>query len=629
MTTPIKHLLISLFIILCHQVNAQTDLLKRTCSLHAEQMTIKELLDTLQQQCDVHFSYRSNIISCDSTITVHLNHTTLEHTLKNILGTPYEFKVTGHHIIILYNAGRKKNNQPLIINGNITNCFNGHGVQHVSVYIPEAHVSTLTSNDGQFHLELPNMRHPVWLNICRRGYDDTLLLINDTKQPIAIALCNSSEHLTIPTAHHLQRINPLREDPTLVKLLVPRQSVINANNLDKVYERRPAQISFLPGVGSNYVSGGVIHNSFSINILSGYSGGVDGVELGGLLNVVRNDVHGLQVGGLGNNTGGTLHGVQLAGIFNRTNEKAIGLQTAGIYNFTYHQFTGIQLGGLMNRNEKNFTGGQFAGFINHTTDTLRGIQLAGLFNHTPGSITGLQIAGTGNIAGNKVQGIQLSGIFNSCDTLHGSQMSGIMNRCTGTLQGFQFTGIINYAQNLKGVQLGLVNISERSSGIALGLFNYVKYGYRAVEVVTDELFFHGIEYKSGARHFYTLYKLTIKPGSDTWLAPGIGWGTHFNLGGHWMMSADITVSSLNKGSLASNKLSLWQRSSITLEYALSPALTLMAGPTFNQHTSENSFPISETRPKLPWKSVTRQDENKMRTTTWPGAIFAVRYNLTR
>jgi hypothetical protein len=74
-------------------------------------------------------------------------------------------------------------------------------------------------------------------------------------------------------------------------------------------------ISIVPPLESHFWHPNPIKR-VSFNALVGSSGGIDGIELGGGLNVVRGDVRGLQLAGLGNVIGGGVNGLQLAPVFN-------------------------------------------------------------------------------------------------------------------------------------------------------------------------------------------------------------------------------------------------------------------------------------------------------------------------
>jgi len=138
----------------------------------------------------------------------------------------------------------------------------------------------------------------------------------------------------------------------------------------------PAQVSFVYPVGTTGSRSIEYQFNFSLNVLVGSSGGIDGFEVGGLLNVNKTNVRGVQTAGLGNISNGEVKGMQTGGLFNIASRMR-GFQVAGILNKT-ESAKGLQVGGLTNINTGTLSGVQIAGLFNQTK-RLKGVQL-GLIN---------------------------------------------------------------------------------------------------------------------------------------------------------------------------------------------------------------------------------------------------------
>src|SRR5690554_114540 len=65
-------------------------------------------------------------------------------------------------------------------------------------------------------------------------------------------------------------------------------------------ETRPFQATFITPFGTNGADAPRIENKFSLNMLAGVNGGVQGFEAGGLANVILGSVRGSQLAGLAN-----------------------------------------------------------------------------------------------------------------------------------------------------------------------------------------------------------------------------------------------------------------------------------------------------------------------------------------
>ncbi len=137
-------------------------------------------------------------------------------------------------------------------------------------------------------------------------------------------------------------------------------------------------------------------NQVSLNLIGGYTAGVNGVEVGGVFNINQKDARHFQV----------------AGAFNLVGRHVRGVQIAGVSNIAVQQVSGVQVAGVNNRGG-DARGMQVSGLFNVAENT-KGVQLAGLMNKST-SETGVQVAGILNIAG-KVKGVQLAPLLNIADS---------------------------------------------------------------------------------------------------------------------------------------------------------------------------------------------------------------------
>lgn len=104
-----------------------------------------------------------------------------------------------------------------------------------------------------------------------------------------------------------------------------------------------SQFTFAYPLGTNGMDAISKSNKFSFNVLYGVNGGLDGLEIGGLLNYNHGAVNGVQLAGLGNVNREYTSGLMWAGCFNLTLDDARGVQFADL-NITTGDFTGVQAG---------------------------------------------------------------------------------------------------------------------------------------------------------------------------------------------------------------------------------------------------------------------------------------------
>ncbi|MCF8346703.1 MAG: hypothetical protein K9G38_05785 [Bacteroidales bacterium] len=309
------------------------------------------------------------------------------------------------------------------------------------------------------------------------------------------------------------------------------------------YETSPFQFTFfVPPFSSNGLDNANYVNDVSLNLFIGVSGGVDGMELGGFINVDRFFVRGSQGAGFGNSVGGFLDGFQAAGFFNAvggdaryvqgagfiniTGGNQFGLQGAGFANVVGNDLTGFQGAGFANVVGGNMNGFQGAGFMNVTGDSTSGFQASGFMNVARKYQEGAQAAGFGNLAETGKVNLQASGFFNVADEIEGAQVAGFINKA-GYVKGFQAAGFINLADSI--------------DGIPVAPFSIVRYnGYQRLEIAASETQFQA-SFRLGVEKFYTIYGIgkTFVPASR-WMY-GAGAGTQLPLGERSFMNIEAMV----------------------------------------------------------------------------------------
>ena len=90
---------------------------------------------------------------------------------------------------------------------------------------------------------------------------------------------------------------------------------------DEKSSSQTTQITFAYPLGTNGTDAMHVSNSFSFNVLYGLNGGLDGIELGGIMNYNIGDVSGFQLSGIANANMEQTSGVMWAGCLNLSAEK--------------------------------------------------------------------------------------------------------------------------------------------------------------------------------------------------------------------------------------------------------------------------------------------------------------------
>jgi hypothetical protein len=449
-------------------------LLTKPVNITANRQRIADVLEIVANQGNFYFSYNSNIIKRDSLVSISGEQRTVQSILNALFSSEFEFKETGNYIIIrraplkltLTTEQSQTNNNVYLVSGYITDDLTGEKIVAASVYEKQRLVAALSNEQGYFSLKLKTKYKSAAISVSKEFYEDTTVLVRTGyNQQLSVTLMPStingtmviagaplrnapdSIYISIPqpdsstTLYLYKKFDSITVQRTaLGNFLLSQRLKLQSINLNKFFTARPVQVSFTPGLSTNGKMNAQVKNNFSLNVLGGYAGGVNGMELGGLFNLDKKSVKYLQIAGLFNIVGGAVTGLQIAGINNTVLDSVNGVQLAGYYN--------------------------------HVMADMHGLQVSGGVNFTLKKTTGVQVAGTGNISG-VVDGVQIAGLF-------------------------------NFTKKLHGVQIGLVNIADSSDGYSIGLINVILKGYHKLSVSANELTPLNLAFKTGNSKLYSI-----------------------------------------------------------------------------------------------------------------------------
>lgn len=609
MNSKIRYFLLILMLTLVAQNSSSQVDLYRKISVNVQNLLIPQTLHVIEQDYNFFFAYNSRQIPAYDRVSMNERNIALKRALDKILSNRFAYTTIGNHVILRL-KGINTESEDFMILG-VVESPDGLPLDSAVVYAVKENKAVITNNDGAFHLRL---KQPTqYIHISCPDYVDTLLIAGTLNKEKIIKLNRKVPTILSPVEIQALNVSSTQkqfEKLALVRNLVP-QSALYLNRQVKTIRSIPVQVSFVPGMGSQQLTKGLNVNSFSLNILAGYSKGVSGFEIGGLANITESNVKGGQVAGLANVVNGQINGLQLAGIFNYTFNKVSGVQISGVGNVSNHDVEGLQLAGVSNNNK---------GAVN-------GVQLSGVLNTNLRKITGLQLAGIANIQVDQITGCQISGIYGLASDVKGVQFSGIMSHTTHDVSGVQVSSLLNKARKLNGLQFGLVNIADTiENGVQVGLFNFVKNGYRALEFTKDETYYCNFMYKTGGKKLYSILDAGI--GKDK---VGVGYGVGFIQPIYRRLS--VNIDAIYSALLATNSSDTYQGGIINfrlgLNYRLEKHLTLTGGLSLNQYDpdkenekSGSAGRISFIRNSSNIISQAFQDNNKI---MWFGWFFGVRF----
>ena len=366
-------------------------------------------------------------------------------------------------------------------------------------------------------------------------------------------------------------------------------------NFDKV----PFAMGLFPPINTNGTNAGNCINQVSINLISGYSGGLAGLEFAGLTNTELDFVRGAQFAGFGNFVNGEFTGFQFAGFANFNRNIARGFQFAGFGNFNYAEANGVLFSGFANFTNGKSLAIQMAGFANFCED-VEGIQasgfanivkgdgkvfqFAGLTNITLGKVNGAQFAGFLNYSKEKMEKLQVAGVGNIAQgDVKGVQLAGLANIANGDLDGSQIAGLLNVANKVDGLQLGVINLADTiQHGIPIGVLSIVRDGFHEFEISAGEALNTQVAFKIGVDQFYNIFAVgTQYFGPEFMWSVGYGIGTHLMQRGQFKTQLELMSFHINEGSEWTNTYNNLQQVKLNFSKTISDRAAIFVAPTIN------------------------------------------------
>lgn len=494
--------------------------LNREVSIRAVKQPLKEILTDMEKQGRFYFSYSSGLIAEDSLVSLQVSHQKVSEILRILFREEFQYKTVNEYIIIQKAPPEKY----IFLEGVILDHEDEEYIDHASVYSKTHLISALSDDNGRFKLRIKEKLLPLSVTVSKLGYHDTTFTYTGSEEIRKIYLSRkvfALDEAVITWSKKRGRFKP--------GFLVSATQRIHSRNLGNFFIALPYQMSLTPGVSTQGKLSSQVVNKVSVNMIGGYTGGVDGVEMAGLFNINKKNAQHFQAAGLFNTVSGSVKGVQAGGLYNTV------------------------------------------------ADSVNGFQAGGLFNAVWGTTSGVQISGVYNFTGRSFRGIQLSGVF---------------SRVADTLSGVQIAGIVNSAGHLSGTQVGLINFAESSDGTSIGLLNFIKNGKFDIQAYTNELFPAALAVKTGTPRFYTSLVLTGNFMNDP-VSYGFGvyLGTEVKINDRWKTLLEAGQNTMVWGKWKNT--SSFLRFQPELHYRAFPGVSVFAGLSLSAYRSSSDTTRTE------------------------------------
>lgn len=334
-------IIILLWICTASIATAQTNL-GRKITITANKQKISEVLQLLTKQQQVKFSYNPDKLPLDSTVTFTLTGATLQQVLQKTLGTGYIFVEAGEFVVIRKKTHTKKTaSRP--VKGYITDKQSGVKLKEVTVV--ELSNYQMTNSDNEGYYALNTNKTELELAVVKMDYRDTVIQINTTTDSVLYIPLTPKQKpdSSIAIASLKKYIKTHKVYTGLNKLFTSGKQRVMAENLKNFSMNKVAQVSFVPGIGTAGRKNTMYNTNLSLNVLGGINRGVNGIELGGIFNINRENVNGLQISGVSNIVNGNFNGVQLTQVYNHIGDTLQGVQLSSAINYA-RVVKGVQVG---------------------------------------------------------------------------------------------------------------------------------------------------------------------------------------------------------------------------------------------------------------------------------------------
>ncbi len=560
-------------------------ILERVVSLKFQQEPLENVLKKISREARFTFSYSSEIVDADRTISQNFQGKTVREVLDEIFAGSIDYKTRGKYIILTEAPKREEKEQR--ITGYVVDESTGKRLQNVSVYDPVSLSSAVTDSFGYFQLEVDQPTgEEVKLAIRKLNYTDTIVAVaSDRRRLVNIAIREPADKVNIFADSVRQKIK------RFWKTKVTPQEVNMQNIRDTLYKK--FQFSIVPFVGTNHKLSGNVINDFSVNLYGGYALGVKEFEIGGIFNIIRGNMDGAQFAGIFNSVGGKMNRMQMAGILNMNRDSVKGYQFAGAINLNGNSSNKFAMAGFLNLTYRDSRGIHIAGLGNGTIGMQQGPHIAGLFNFSTHDTRPAQVSGLTNFTAGAMTGAQVSGLLNfALKDVKGAQVAGLVNIATRSLTGAQVSGILNYATRVRGAQVGFLNFSDSIRGVPVGFLSFSLKGYHKLEISADEIFYTNIALRTGVRQFYNILTVGAKPSSfddeqTTWTF-GYGIGTAPRLSRRLSLNVDLISNQVAYGN-SIEAINLINKLYVGLEIQAMKFVGLAFGVTLNGYVTDSTY----------------------------------------
>ncbi len=186
-----KHTVLFILLLLCFNINAQTNLLDKKINLNLSETTIENALDSIEQKAQCYFTYNADLFKDRKPLDINIKSEKLSSVLRKLIpDKDLNFHVTKKHIVIVpvketLNVPAPKEIIPYIsyrkLAGIVTDQNSKEALPYASIGIRGKHVGTITNLDGEFSLSISSENLNDTLVFSYVGYQNKEIVVSHLK----------------------------------------------------------------------------------------------------------------------------------------------------------------------------------------------------------------------------------------------------------------------------------------------------------------------------------------------------------------------------------------------------------------------------------------------------------------
>lgn len=284
-----------MMILILSGIQAQTNRVDeiRKVTLNRQKVSVREVLDEIQQQVGVSFSYESSLLDGFPKVTFRANDETLEDCLGRLfVHLPIAYSMTGKIVVLKY----KPRQVQVTVSGFVRDKRSAESLIGASVYEVNSRAGTASNNFGFFSLTLPAGKMKIQASYIGYGtqvYDlkelnrDTILAIDLTPtaslQEVVVTGTSGSKQSVLSTQMGALEIN--RKTINEMPVMFGEADII------KTLQLTPGVMAGTEGTAGMYVRGGNVDENlflidgnpvYQINHIGGLFSAFNGEAISGI-----------------------------------------------------------------------------------------------------------------------------------------------------------------------------------------------------------------------------------------------------------------------------------------------------------------------------------------------------------